>query len=65
MSTSIPFSLRLGVSLCFLGHGMFGFIYKESWVPFFSYFGISRDWAQLLELLIGGMDLLTLQRHLP
>ena len=58
MSKSIPLLLRLGVSLCFIGHGMFGFIYKESWVPFFSYFGISRDWAQLLEPLIGGIDIL-------
>jgi len=45
MSAFIPFVLRLGVALCFLGHGMFSFIYKESWVPFFAYFGISRDWA--------------------
>src|SRR5689334_9587110 len=56
-SKSIPLLLRLGVSLCFIGHGAFGFIYKESWVPFFTYFGISRDWAQFLEPLIGRMDL--------
>jgi len=35
MSKFILLLLRLGVSLCFIGHGMFGFIHKESWVPFF------------------------------
>jgi hypothetical protein len=53
---SIPLLLRVGVAFCFYGHGTFGFIYKESWVPFFSYFGISREWARLLEFVIGGID---------
>jgi phosphohistidine phosphatase SixA len=48
--------LRVGVALCFYGHGTFGFIYKESWVPFFSYFGISREWARFLEFVIGSID---------
>jgi len=48
--------LRAGVAFCFYGHGTFGFLYKESWVPFFSYFGISREWARLLELVIGSID---------
>jgi phosphohistidine phosphatase SixA len=48
--------LRVGVSFCFYGHGTFGFIYKESWVPFFSYFGISREWARVLEFVIGSID---------
>ena len=42
LSKSLPFVLRLGVSLCFIGHGAFGFLYKEGWVAFFTYFGISR-----------------------
>src|SRR5262245_953098 len=52
----IPVVLRVGVSLCFYGHGTFGFLYKESWVPFFSYFGIGREWARPLELVIGSID---------
>src|SRR5215470_885869 len=56
LSKFTPVLLRVGVSLCFYGHGTFGFIYKESWVPFFSYFGISREWVRSLELLIGIMD---------
>src|SRR5713101_6275689 len=58
MSKFIPLLLRLGVSLCFIGHGMFGFIHKESWVPLFFYFGLSRDWAHFLMPLIGGVDIL-------
>jgi len=58
LSAFIPLLLSVGVALCFYGHGTFGFIYKESWVPFFSYFGISREWARFLECVIGGIDYL-------
>ena len=53
---SIPLLLRMGVAFCFYGHGTFGLLYKESWVPFFSYFGIYREWARPLELVIGSVD---------
>ena len=53
---SMPLLLRVGVAFCFYGPGTFGFLYKEGWVPFFSYFGISREWARLLEFVIGGID---------
>jgi phosphohistidine phosphatase SixA len=56
-SKSLPFLLRLGVSLCFIGHGAFGFLYKEGWVAFFTYFGISRAWVPSLERVIGMIDL--------
>jgi len=56
LSEFTPLLLRVGVSFCFYGHGTFGFIYKESWVPFFSYFGISREWARFLEFVIGSID---------
>src|SRR5262245_16958430 len=52
----IPLLLRVGVSLCFYGHGTFGLLYKESWVPFFSYFGVSRESARFLECVIGSID---------
>ena len=55
---SIPSLLRVGAALCFYGHGTFGFIYKESWVPFFSYFAISREWARLLDCVIGSIGYL-------
>ena len=57
LSKSVPLLLRVSVSLCFIGHGAFGFIYKEGWVVFFTYFGISRAWVPSLELVIGMMDL--------
>lgn len=56
LSEVIPLLLRVGVAFCFYGHGTFGFLYTESWVPFFSYFGISREWARLLEFVIGSID---------
>ena len=31
--------LRLGVIGCFIGHGAYGFITKEAWVPFFGVAG--------------------------
>jgi hypothetical protein len=52
---AIPLLLRVGVAFCFHGHGTSGFIYKESWGRFFSYFGISRAWAPL-EFVVGGID---------
>ena len=52
----IPLVLRAGVAFCFYGHGTFGFLYKESRLPFFPYFGISRESARLLEFVIRGID---------
>jgi len=48
--------LRLGVVCCFIGHGAYGFITKEAWVPYFSVVGIDRTWAYRLMPWIGAMD---------
>ena len=53
----IHWTLRLACTMCFIGHGAFGFITKESWTPFFAYFGIGREAAFDLMPLIGGMDI--------
>ena len=53
---SIPLLLRLGVAFGFYGHGKFGFLYRESRLPHFPYSRISREWARLLEFVIGGID---------
>lgn len=34
--------LRLGVVGCFIGHGAYGVLTKEAWVPFFGVVGIGR-----------------------
>src|SRR5215475_8750357 len=49
--------LRLGVIGCFIGHGTYGFITKEAWVPYFGVVGLNRTWAYRLMPWIGVMDL--------
>src|SRR5215813_2954101 len=48
--------LRLGVVGCFLGHGAYGLLTKEAWVPYFDVVGIDRVWAYRLMPWIGVMD---------
>ena len=48
--------LRLGVIGCFIGHGAYGFLTKEAWVPYFGVVGIDRAWAYRLMPWIGAMD---------
>jgi len=49
--------LRLGVVGCFLGHGAYGVLTKEAWVPYFGVVGIGRTWAYRLMPWIGVMDI--------
>lgn len=55
---SLHWALRLGVAMCFVGHGAFGIITKPEWLPFFSTFGIGRDWAFRLMPVIGTVDII-------
>jgi hypothetical protein len=48
--------LRLGVVGCFIGHGAYGLLTKEAWVPYFGVVGIDRTWAYRLMPWIGAMD---------
>jgi hypothetical protein len=48
--------LRLGVVGCFLGHGAYGLLTKEAWVPYFDVVGIDRTWAYRLMPWVGAMD---------
>jgi hypothetical protein len=48
--------LRLGVVGCFIGHGAYGFLTKEAWVPYFGVVGIDYAWAYRLMPWIGVMD---------
>lgn len=47
---------RIGAALCFIGHGAFGFITKQDWVPFFGIVGIPEAVAYQIMPLIGLMD---------
>jgi len=48
--------LRLGVIGCFIGHGAYGLLTKEAWVPYFGVVGIDRVWAYRLMPWIGAID---------
>ena len=48
--------LRLGVVGCLIGHGAYGFLTKEAWVPYFSVVGIDRTCSYRLMPWIGAMD---------
>lgn len=48
--------LRCGVIGCFIGHGAYGFLTKEAWVPFFGVAGIDDTWAYRLMPWVGAMD---------
>jgi len=56
IATSVLWILRVGVAMCFLGHGSFGIITKQAWVPYFGVAGISEPWAWRLMPWVGTMD---------
>jgi hypothetical protein len=55
---ALEWVLRGGVCLCFVGHGVFGLIGKEAWVPYFAVVGIGRESAYRLMPLVGTLDIL-------
>ena len=55
--------LRLGVLGCFLGHGAYGVLTKEAWVPYFGMVGIDRAWAYRLMWDIGALAVQRDQRN--
>jgi uncharacterized membrane protein YphA (DoxX/SURF4 family) len=54
----IYFILRLGVAICFIGHGAFGIITKPVWCNYFGVFGIGHDMSYRLMPVIGSIDIL-------
>jgi hypothetical protein len=58
--TTIEWILRIGVFCCFVGHGAFGIITKEAWVPYFGLVGIGRETAFTLMPLVGVLDIFVL-----
>ncbi|MDO6431374.1 hypothetical protein Q4E93_12290 [Flavitalea sp. BT771] len=54
----IHFTLRIAISMCFLGHGAFGIITKEIWTHYFAVFGIGRESAYRLMPLVGAVDIM-------
>ncbi|MGH7618262.1 MAG: hypothetical protein ACREPM_13640 [Gemmatimonadaceae bacterium] len=57
LSRGLEWTLRVGAFLCFAGHGAFGLITKEAWIPYFAVAGIGHDMAFRLMPLVGTMDI--------
>src|SRR5690348_13026433 len=49
--------LRIGVAGCFIGHGVFGIVTKQAWLPYFAVGGVSESAAWRLMPWIGAMDI--------
>jgi hypothetical protein len=56
-SATLHWILRVAVTACFVGHGVFGIITKAAWVPYFSIFGIPEAWAWKLMPMVGAVDI--------
>lgn len=50
--------LRIGVAGCYIGHGAFGVMGKEAWLPYFAVAGIGPDLAWTLMPVVGSFDIL-------
>ncbi len=57
MTRGAYWTLRLGAAVCFIGHGAFGIMTKEAWVPYFGFVGIPSDWAFRLMPVVGAVDI--------
>lgn len=57
-AATVHWLLRLGVAMCFVGHGAFGIITKGAWLPYFELIGISEPWPWRLMPIIGTMDII-------
>ena len=57
MTRGAYWTLRVGAAVCFIGHGAFGIITKEAWVPYFGFVGIPADWAFRLMPVVGAVDI--------
>lgn len=53
----VEWCLRIGAAACFIGHGAFGILTKESWLAYFAIFGIGRDLAYMLMPIVGAIDI--------
>lgn len=58
LERGLEWTLRVGAFLCFVGHGAFGIITKEAWVPYFAVAGIGPERAFQLMPVVGAVDIL-------
>ncbi len=48
---------RIGIAMCFIGHGAFGIITKSAWLPYFALVGIGPDIAYAIMPIVGTLDI--------
>jgi hypothetical protein len=56
--SALHWTLRIGLAMCYIGHGAFGIITKAAWLPYFGFVGIPESLAWKLMPIIGTMDIL-------
>jgi hypothetical protein len=54
---ALQWTLRVGAFLCFVGHGAFGIMTKQAWLPYFAVAHIGPTTAYSLMPLIGVVDI--------
>ena len=54
----IYYTLRIAITMCFIGHGAFGIITKPIWCNYFAVVGIDHDLAYRLMPVVGSFDIL-------
>jgi hypothetical protein len=54
--TTLSWLLRFAVFGCFVGHGLWGFVPKTAWLPFFDVFFVPHDVALPLMRVVGAID---------
>ncbi len=57
VTTTLHWIFRVAICMEFVGHGAFGIIGKEAWVPYFSVFGFTDSQAWTLMPLVGAVDI--------
>jgi len=57
LSTMIYWILRIACAGNFIGHGTWGVIGRQAWLPFFAFAGISEEPAAISMRLVGAVDI--------
>jgi phosphohistidine phosphatase SixA len=55
-SNTVWWVLRVAAAMCFVGHGAFGIIGKDEWLPFFALVGIGPELGRTLMPVVGIVD---------
>lgn len=56
-SRRLEWLLRIGIAMCFVGHGAFGVLRKEAWLPYFALVGLDGATGRILMPWIGLVDI--------